>query len=91
LPGVTKEDVINSALEDNATARAKFMTKHGTHARKVATKLADFYTEFGDAVAQWPQTDRSRTVGQFVHVAGNSLVQSLSLLVAGMGALLQFA
>jgi hypothetical protein len=83
---LSKDEIIKSALEDGATARAKFMAKHGTHARKVATKLADFYTAFGDALPMWPKTNRCRTVGQFVHVAGNSLVQSLSLLVAGMGA-----
>lgn len=71
-------------LEDDTLARDAFMAKHGSHATRIAERLADFYIDFESRIAAWETSDRNKVVMQFIHTAGNSLVQSTNLLVAGM-------
>lgn len=81
---ITATQMRDELENDYKQARSDFLLKHSSHTKRIATDLWKFYEAFERALSNWPRTRRAQTVGTFLHAAGNSLVQSTNLLVAGM-------
>lgn len=78
--------VRRAILEDQVETRRLFLAKHGSHVERIIRPVSEFYTRLDSAAGAWVKGERTMYVHQFLHAAGNSLVQSTSLLIVGMGA-----
>ncbi len=70
-------------FDDHADSRNDFASALPDEVTAAVQALSDVYGAFQDVVARFPSGERSATVFGFLHVANNSLVGALNLLMSG--------